>query len=483
MPIDPSIAMGVRPLEVPNPLAQYGQVAQIQAAQRQGEMSQMQLEDLKNDRIEMKNLQAEIAAKGGNPDMGQYAAMLMRTSDPKNHQLGIELSQKWAQQQQADAVLKQLYPELPSLFGAPAGTPATTGAPAPAAAAPVMSMQPGALGSGTFGMAPEPALQRNALAPTTPQVATNQLAMPSSGPQQLSPSGKTRQQLEGLIMAGNSNPYLKGIAETAKLELAEMIKPPIYHNVPGVGLVDPRTGKVITSSVEPTPTDEKMYNLAVSQGFKGSIFDYKKELANAASTKINMPPVAKSLAAPIGAQAQTSLAQAQGALETMTNANSVREALNTDNVIAGPLAGARMKLAQVMDLAGAGDKEKLIASRTAIQGLAAITLDSRSSLKGQGQITDFETGLLERARSGNIADMTMDELHKVVDISQRLAARQYASHETLMGKMRKDPNAQDVVPYYEVGAKLPAPVLTGKPKGVADKEAASVESFFKSRGR
>ena len=43
MPLNPSIALGVRPLEIPNQLAQYAQVAQIEGAQRQNALAQYQL--------------------------------------------------------------------------------------------------------------------------------------------------------------------------------------------------------------------------------------------------------------------------------------------------------------------------------------------------------------------------------------------------------------------------------------------------------
>jgi len=39
MPIDPSIALGVRPLEVPNQLNQYAQLSQIQNAQNQNALA------------------------------------------------------------------------------------------------------------------------------------------------------------------------------------------------------------------------------------------------------------------------------------------------------------------------------------------------------------------------------------------------------------------------------------------------------------
>ena len=43
MALDPNIALGVRPLELANPLVQYGQLAQIQNAQNQNQLAQYQL--------------------------------------------------------------------------------------------------------------------------------------------------------------------------------------------------------------------------------------------------------------------------------------------------------------------------------------------------------------------------------------------------------------------------------------------------------
>jgi hypothetical protein len=48
MPIDPSISLGYKGIDMPNPLNQMAQVSQIQASQRQGQAAQMQLDELKN---------------------------------------------------------------------------------------------------------------------------------------------------------------------------------------------------------------------------------------------------------------------------------------------------------------------------------------------------------------------------------------------------------------------------------------------------
>jgi hypothetical protein len=43
MALDPNISLGVRQMELANPLAQYGQIAQIQNAQNQNALAQFQL--------------------------------------------------------------------------------------------------------------------------------------------------------------------------------------------------------------------------------------------------------------------------------------------------------------------------------------------------------------------------------------------------------------------------------------------------------
>ena len=76
------------------------QAMQMQGAMRQNEMSQMQLDELKSDRAEMIKLQQDLAAKGGSPDLGRLANVLMKS--PKYFKLGIELSQKLSAQARFD---------------------------------------------------------------------------------------------------------------------------------------------------------------------------------------------------------------------------------------------------------------------------------------------------------------------------------------------------------------------------------------------
>jgi hypothetical protein len=225
---------------------------------------------------------------------------------------------------------------------------------------------------------------------------------------------------------------------------------------------------------EGMPADQRMFNAYMNMTpDQQAAFD-KFRMATKPTTNITVSatntPAGKSLAAPIGQRAEASLVKAEGATEIMNAANSVREALNSGNVIAGPLAGVRTKFAQVLELAGVGDKEKLTATRTAIQGLADLTLQSRAELRGQGQITDTETQLLERARSGKIEDMTLAELQTVVNVSQRLAGRLWSNHQTLLGTMKTDPAAVDVFKYYTPTAAMPQALGEGKSRSQQAKD-------------
>ena len=260
MPIDPSIAMGVRPLEVPNQLAQYGQLAQIQAAQRQNEMGQMQMDELRRDRVEMQKFQADLAAKGGNPDLNEYATMLLQSGNAAHQKMGIELKQKLMQQAQFEKIM-----------GGGAPTAGPVAAPAPA--------QAGALGSGTYGALPAPT---NALAPA-PAAPANALAAPASNVAAL------RQKRDQLLAMGTQ----QSIA--AANSINEDIKTASVQHVaaPGSNIWD-ASGKLIASTPERTDTDLiRNFNAAKTQGFTGNIFDYERQIKESGRTPAQpQPPVA-----------------------------------------------------------------------------------------------------------------------------------------------------------------------------------------------
>jgi hypothetical protein len=221
----------------------------------------MQLEDLKNDRIEMQKFQAELVANGGNPDLKVLAQTMLRS--PKTRGEGIELMQKLNQQAQFETVGKKLYPEL---FGAEPTAAAPTVAPAPSimrqpGVAPVAPIQD-ALGTGTYGMAPTAPMNAMAPAPTAP---VNALAAPTA------PAGKTVADLrrEIMLFSQSTDPRAKAMVDVLKGQLTEMTK----TNVVGGRLVS-GAGKVLYTA-PPETSDIKEYEYAVkNQGYTGSFTDF-----------------------------------------------------------------------------------------------------------------------------------------------------------------------------------------------------------------
>jgi hypothetical protein len=69
MALDPNISLGVRGIELANPLAQYGQIAQIQNAQNQNALAQFQLGAAQR-ADQAANAQNELYAKHFNPETG-----------------------------------------------------------------------------------------------------------------------------------------------------------------------------------------------------------------------------------------------------------------------------------------------------------------------------------------------------------------------------------------------------------------------------
>ena len=119
MALNPNISLGVRPLEVPNQLAQYAQVQQLMGAQRQAEISDMQMEALRRDRETLDKIQAAIVSKGGPPDLAAAADEMIRSGKPEFLTQGMAIRQKLADQLAFTNYQKEFAPGA-----APTGMPA-----------------------------------------------------------------------------------------------------------------------------------------------------------------------------------------------------------------------------------------------------------------------------------------------------------------------------------------------------------------------
>jgi hypothetical protein len=294
MPIDPSIALSYKPIQIADPLAQYGQVqnilasqSQLRSAETQQQVSQMQLAQMRRDEATLKQIQDKAVQNGGPSDLNRIAEAYLNSGNPKFVEFGVGLRQKLDEQAQFARIM---------------GLGST-----PAPAMPSVASAPGALGSGTFDpnalvSAPIPTqTQRFAGSMGTnlpPVGATNQLAPAPAAPaapvNRLAPGvdvSALRRKRDALLAMGTNQSIAAAKAIDADIALAS--KEPAYQNVTGVGLVDPRDGRVIVPSVESTDPVVKQYEYAKNQGFVGTLFEFKRKLAEA--TRAPVQPVAPTI--------------------------------------------------------------------------------------------------------------------------------------------------------------------------------------------
>ena len=107
MPINPAIAMGVRGIELQDPLAQYGKVMAIQGAQSQNQLAQYQLGAAQ--RAEAKDIARTNALAQAGADDTAIANALLKSGDLKGYSDFLKTRRETmkADTELVDAKLKQ----------------------------------------------------------------------------------------------------------------------------------------------------------------------------------------------------------------------------------------------------------------------------------------------------------------------------------------------------------------------------------------
>jgi hypothetical protein len=226
-----------------NELAQQQLAAskqQMAGAELTQRHTQMQMDQLQRDRDALTKMQEQFVANGKSPDLESNADAMIASGIQHYVDLGSKIKQKVLEQKQFANIM----------------------------------------GGGTFDPnAPAPVAPMNALAPAAaaPAAPVNALA-PTAGLDQ-GAINEMRRKRDQLLAMGTT----QSIAAAGALDrdIALTSKEPVYHNVPGVGLVDPRTNRIVTAEgVKPTDL-QRNYEYAKGQGFKGDIFEYERKLKEA----------------------------------------------------------------------------------------------------------------------------------------------------------------------------------------------------------
>lgn len=187
------------------------------------------------------------------------------------------------------------------------------------------------------------------------------------------------------------------------------------------------------------------------------LIDVKKGLARAGATNVSVNTVQKpflnEIGKSVGEVVSNDFNGARAAVQTLNNANQIESALS--KVIVGPGANARLKLAQVGQVLGVGGKDEneiLKNTRNVMQGLARQELAAAGQMKGQGQITESERGILRRAEAGDISELTVPEIKTLLSGIRKTANYRIGLHNQNLERLKSDPNAAGVVDYMRIDA-------------------------------
>ena len=113
---------------------------------------------------------------------------------------------------------------------------------------------------------------------------------------------------------------------------------------------------------------------------------------------------------------------------------------------------------------GITDDNDLKQTRNAIQGIAKLALGARQSLKGQGQISDMETKLLQKAESvDGIENITVPELKILADMAERGARIKIKRNKANQDKLMKYDGSGELADFLAV--EEPPEYKSKKPSG------------------
>lgn len=200
--------------------------------------------------------------------------------------------------------------------------------------------------------------------------------------------------------------------------------------------------------------------------------EYAKQKASAGAARTSVQvnnKMGESLAGQIGPMMKDSQGAADAAVKQVQAANTIDQALASGGVITGPGANARLTVTQwgdALGLGGADQKAKLENTRSALQGLAQLTLQGRQQMRGQGAITESESKLAERAISGDLS-MSPTELRVLTNAARRAGQYVHQEHQRKVQAVSANPDYSPMVPFYAVPEMPPQQAAPQAPAGGA----------------
>lgn len=384
------IDVGIIRPELSNALAAGYQ--QAEQTRQQTEMNQMKLEQLKQDRAAMLQLQDSLKAAGKDTDLNKVFDALIATGNPDYVMKGIDGKRRLTEQMRSESVLRQFAPEL---FPGASTNAMATPALAPAAGPTANALAPAA--------APAAAPVTGMATPVAP--AVNALAAQPGAPTAGMDVNAMRRQL--MALSSLDDPRAKAMADVLKGQIAELIK---THTVGG--RIVTGAGNV-TYEAPPETSDIKEYEYAKkNQGFKGSFTDFMQIKPSAGAARQVM-------------QVNTQLpASEEAQKEFMKEMRQTYGALKQAPAVLSNIEAAKKLIPQAKGFMGAGGEGVL---------QAASFLNNRLGTNINTEGVKSAEELRSRLFLG-----IMDNLKK---LDSQPSQQQQAALQQALGSIGTDPNA------------------------------------------
>lgn len=193
------------------------------------------------------------------------------------------------------------------------------------------------------------------------------------------------------------------------------------------------------------PADLQGYQVALSQGYKGTFLQYQQDLRRAGATNVSVSTEKSyggALAGEVAKADAASFSAASSAPRVIETVQDTRRLLDSGNVITGLGAQQRLDLARFGQLLGVGGKdatERVANTQQLFANRAQATLDSiRSSGLGAGQgFSNKDREFLENARLGNIT-YSPEALRRQLDIEEKVARATVQSWNSRLKNIPQD---------------------------------------------
>jgi hypothetical protein len=392
MALDPNIALGVRGIEVANPLAQYAQISQLQSAQNQNALAQYQLSAAQRADEQQNKLYAAVqqpdfkldfasAIKYGAPGIAAFkaqteaeAAGLTRTkTQGEINKQNVDILD--SKLKQSRAFLDTLNPADPN--------------------------------------APQQYLQWHQANHSDPVIGPALKARGVSVDQ-------SRAQIEDAIAKGPQ--AFADLINGSKLGTEKFME----LNKPTTNVVDQSGQKQMfqTPGLGGAP---KSVGTFADVPLPANVFEQKKQIAKAGASNITQTTEKKFGEQFASKMADTDIAKmttAEKAPQLAESANRIIDLVKQGNVFTGPVADVKLNIARGLNVLGASNDEKIANTESLIAATGQSTLDAiKSAGLGTGQgFTDKDLRFLQGIAGGKI-DFKPETLTELARLQHLAATR------------------------------------------------------------